>query len=295
MTRRQRLSVAAIATLLSAATGTWLGAVVHAADVSSAESIQVQIEPGDPSGPSGLAILAADDAGTAVQVLVPGAPEGTTAVIHPGTCDAVDPTLVGLVGEIGGSAQVQSVVPVSLGVLADGGHVIALHPGLDLATTIACGAIPAVEVQVPPLPLPSAPAVPAETVAPSAECQLVPEWIAVTERRLDRVQELIAAANKAAAGTDINAYLNSVAAYVGEVRIMAETMLGEAVPPLATEASQELLTALQTGVEAGELILQSFGTGDAQTYNAGVTKAQESNQSLIAVRTQVAELKARCP
>ena len=142
VTRRHRLLVAGMATLLWAATGTGFAAVAQAADAAAGETIQVQIEPADPSGPSGLAIMAAVEGGTAVQVLVPGAPEGTTAVIHPGSCDAVDPTLVGLVGEIEGSAQVQATVPVSLGELADGGHVIALHPGLDLATTIACGAIP---------------------------------------------------------------------------------------------------------------------------------------------------------
>ena len=226
VTRRHRLIVAGMATLLWAATGTGFAAVAQAADAAAGETIQVQIEPADPSGPSGLAIMAAVEGGTAVQVLVPGAPEGTTAVIHPGSCDAVDPTLVGLVGEIGGSAQVQATVPVSLGELADGGHVIALHPGLDLATTIACGAIPAAEVQVPPLPLPSAPAVPIETTGPSAECQLMPEWIGVTERRLDRVQELLDAANKSAAGSDLNAYLNSVVAYVVRCGIMVETMMG---------------------------------------------------------------------
>jgi hypothetical protein len=104
---------------------------------------RVTIDAVGSSGVSGLAILSATDAGTAVQVLAVGAPPDATAIIHAGSCAAIDPAPVGLLGNVGGTGVVQATLPLALTSLADGGHVIALHPGLDLASVLSCGVIPA--------------------------------------------------------------------------------------------------------------------------------------------------------
>ena len=106
--------------------------------------LRVPLIPTEPSGPEGLAILAAVEAATTVQVLAPDAPEGTIATIHPGTCALLGADVVGLVGELGATGQAQATIPVPLSSLTDGGHAVALHPGLDFTSTLACGAIPLV-------------------------------------------------------------------------------------------------------------------------------------------------------
>src|SRR5664279_4428953 len=45
-------------------------------------------------------------------VLAVGAPAGTTAVIHAGTCAAIDSTPVGLLGDVGAAGQISTVIPV---------------------------------------------------------------------------------------------------------------------------------------------------------------------------------------
>ena len=96
------------------------------------------------TGIAGLAVLMPRDSGTAANVLAVGAPAGTTAVIHAGTCAAIDPTPVGLLGDLGAAGQISTVVPVTYATIADGRHVVVFHPGLDLATALGCGQIPVV-------------------------------------------------------------------------------------------------------------------------------------------------------
>ena len=121
--------------------------------------VQVQVQAMGSTGVAGIALLAPAGDGTAVQVLVMGAPEGTSAVIHPGGCDVADATLVALLGDLGAGGQVQVTVPVPFETLADGGHVVAFHPGLDMTTLVGCGVIPAVAAP---------PDVPAASLAPPA-------------------------------------------------------------------------------------------------------------------------------
>src|SRR5690606_26582145 len=92
--------------------------------------------------------------GTDIQIIVAGAAPGTFAVVHRGTCDAIDPTPVALLGDISTTSQV--VVANAFEALADGAHVLALHQGLELATAIGCGVIPAV-AGVVTSPIPSEP------------------------------------------------------------------------------------------------------------------------------------------
>ncbi len=127
-----------------------LGAVAALPMAAAAQSvaelpgITLTIDPVGEAGISGLAILSPRQDGTAANVLAVGAPKGTTAVIHAGACDAIDPAPVGLLGDVGAAGQLSTMVPVSYGVVADGRHIVAFHPGLDLATTLGCGQIPAV-------------------------------------------------------------------------------------------------------------------------------------------------------
>ena len=97
-----------------------------------------------PKGLAGLAVLTPRDGGTAANVLAVGAPAGTTAVIHGGTCAAIDPAPVGLLGDVGAAGQLSTVVPVPYSMVVDGQHVVVFHPGLDLVTALGCGQIPLV-------------------------------------------------------------------------------------------------------------------------------------------------------
>lgn len=106
---------------------------------------QVVIEPVGADGVRGMALLSPmATGGTSVQLLVVGAPTDTFAVIHGGTCDAIDPTPVALLGDVSTTTQLTAATPFQT--LADGGHVLALHAGLDLTRAVGCGAIPATSV-----------------------------------------------------------------------------------------------------------------------------------------------------
>lgn len=106
-------------------------------------AVTVTIDAVGAGGLAGLAILAAaPTGGTSVQILVPGATSGTFAGVHAGTCDAIDPMLVALLGDVSTTAQTSTPNPFPG--LADGRHVLALHEGLDLTHSVGCGAIPAI-------------------------------------------------------------------------------------------------------------------------------------------------------
>jgi hypothetical protein len=116
---------------------------------SAQAPVQVQVKALGDAGVAGIALLTPSADGAAIQVLVVGAPARTTAVVHPGTCDAPDAVLVALLGDVGASGQIQATVPVPFETLTDGAHTIALHAGLDMSTPLGCGLIPAVVAPVP--------------------------------------------------------------------------------------------------------------------------------------------------
>jgi hypothetical protein len=139
MSRRRSWRV--VASLLAGA------CVLAASGVSPAyaqdpAAAQVVIEPVGTEGVSGLAIMSPAASGTSIQILVSGAPAETFAVIHAGTCDAIDPLPVALLDDVSRTSQVTVTNPFAM--LTDGRHVLALHAGLDLTTAVGCGAIPAV-------------------------------------------------------------------------------------------------------------------------------------------------------
>ncbi len=122
------------------------------AQSSGDQRVTVTIVAVGDTGLSGLAILTSDDAGTAANVLAVGAPAGTTAVVHAGTCAAIDPAPVGLLGDVSAAGQLSVVIPVPFSMVADGNHVVAFHPGLDLASTLGCGAVPLAATTATPGP-----------------------------------------------------------------------------------------------------------------------------------------------
>lgn len=290
--RTRPVLVAAL--LLSAfASGLPAGA---SAQTTTLPPIQVQLSAARATGPSGLAILSAADTGTAVQVLAQNAPDGTTATIHLGACASVG-DLVGLIGELSTTGQAQAIVPVGLGQVADGTHVVVLHAGLDLTTNLACGLIPLTDVGtvIPPL---SSPGAPLPSVAPpviGAGCEGMDVWLSATQARFDRIQVLTDAANRAAAGTDVQAYLSVVATNIGEIQAMLSLMQTEAVPAAAAAAQEQLAQALQAGMDGGTLVIQAFTESNADLYQQAVVKSQESTQALLKTKTMVGELRAKCP
>ena len=255
----------------------------------AASPLQVEVQAVGTGGVAGLALLAPSGSGTAVQVLVVGAPAGTTAVIHPGTCDAPDPTPVALLGDVSAGGQVQVSVPVAFETLADGGHLLAFHPGLDMTTLVGCGTIPtatllpgpedAAASAAPPIasgapPIASlAPPVsslapvaepvvppatqaplpmeePAPATTPDAACVGVPDWISSTEARLTRIDEALSDLNAIAGRYDLPAYLAGLASFEGELGTMATRQAEEPVPGLAGELNVKVVEGFTTYMDA---------------------------------------------
>ena len=90
-----------------------LGTSVSAVPAVAAEapaSVSVELAPVGPDGIGGLALLTSAEGGSTVQLLVVGAPAGTTAVVHAGDCAAIDPAPVGLLGDLA-DGQLQARPP----------------------------------------------------------------------------------------------------------------------------------------------------------------------------------------
>jgi hypothetical protein len=260
--------------------------------------LQVPLSAIEPSGPSGLAILAAAESATTVQVFVQDAPDGAIATIHPGTCAELGSDIVGLVGELGASGQAQATVPLPLSSLADGGHAVALHPGLDFTTTLACGAIPLVAALPPapeplpePDPEPEPPPGPPEPVV-DPECEGVPEWLAATRAWLD---ELTAGESELRRLTaDPAGYAAALGEQIGRVNVMIAEMRQAPVPAAAAAPHQQLVGAVESGIVAARQLIDSYATGDPTLYQQAVRTATAANAEVAQVRITVGELEARC-
>jgi hypothetical protein len=279
-------------------------------------------------GVAGLALLAPSGDGTAVQVLVVGAPAGTTAVIHPGGCDAPDPTPIALLGDVGAGGQVQVTVPVPFETLADGGHLLAFHPGLDLTTLVGCGAIPAATLPPVPVDPPASPALPiaseapplpslppaAELVVPLATeaslsteepapvatpdvaCAGVPDWISGTEARLARIDEGLSDLNAIAGRYDLPAYLAGLASLEGELGTMATSQADGPVPAPALELNARVVESITTFMDAARQIYDSLTVSvDLETYSRAVGRYEAATALLGEVRRDLGSLKGRCP
>lgn len=281
MIGRPSRSIVGVGVMIAALLSTALPVGVAAQEEPTSQSVQIEVAATTATGPSGLAVLTATEGGTGVQVMVPGAPESTVATIQPGTCASIGTELVGLLGQLGAGGQAQATVPLPISTLADGKHVIALHPGIDLGTTIACGVIPALALGV-------------EEPTLAGDCTGVPAWVTLATQRLDRGAEMSKAAD--AVDLDLNLYLNALASNIGEGQAMIEMMRVEQVPAAATEVHQQMLAALQLAVDSAQLFLDALMSGsDVSAYQEAMTKAKQAQEDLIKVRSAVAGLKAKCP
>ncbi len=165
--RHRRLLAALLPALLIG--GALPPGIALAQPAEDLEGVTLTLDPVGEEAVSGLAVLAPRGGDTAANVLAVGAPAGAMAVIHAGTCAAIDPTPVGLLGDVGTTGQLAATVPVAFASIADGAHVVAIHPGLDLSTTIACGAIPRAAAQ-------DATAAPGASSAPGATSFVSPTY-----------------------------------------------------------------------------------------------------------------------
>ncbi len=254
------------------------------AQEAARDPLLVQVQPVGETGLEGIALLAPTTGGTAVQLLVMGAPTGTSAVIHPGGCDVPDTTLVALLGDLGAGGQIQTTVPVAFETLTDGSHVVALHPGLDMTMSVGCGTIPAVSTEPDgPVASPAAPApqpveVPASQLpvpapappSPDPACLDVVPWVEATEDRFTRISEALSELNAIAGRYDLPAYLAGLASFEGEVGAMISQQAQGPVPSVAVEVNQRAIGDLRDvrGRRATDLRL-AHGRGRRQQLRSG--------------------------
>lgn len=286
----QAMGLLATAMVVVALSGLSLVQPARAAD----SPIQVPIAASVAGGPTGLVtLLPTADGGTTVQVVAQGAPDGASVAIHPGTCEAVGADLTGLVGNLSAAGQVASTIPVGIATLADGAHVIAIHPGLDVTRALACGAVPATAIDnvVPPLGGEGG----GQENPAQPGCDAVRAWITATTTRLDQLQKLQDDANRAGGGTDVQAYLSVVATNMGVLRSMVLELRAQALPPEAASLQEQLINALTTAFDSGDLLLRAFTDGDPTAYQDALAKGKAANDLVLKVRTGIGELGVKCP
>jgi hypothetical protein len=264
-----------------------------------APRIELDLVPTETGGQEGAAILTANEDGTSVQVFALGAEEGTTAVIHAGTCDAIGEELIGFIGQLLPTGVTTALVPIPLGTLADGAHVVTLHAGMEFSVPLACGLIPETPilgpapsatpaVTAPPTPAPTPTAPPVDTA-----CLGITEWAAVAKAQLDRYDELEAELGRQSA--NFNAYMATLAATLGELGVMVEELRFMTVPSAAAEAHATLVDGLEVTLEGGQLLSEAFLSGDMGLYQQSTNVLKDAQEKRLKARTQIGELEGRCP
>lgn len=309
---RRSAAIALWCVLLAAFAGH--GAVAQEA---ARDPLLVRVQPVGETGLEGIALLAPTTGGTSVQLLVMGAPTGTSAVIHLGGCDVPFTTLVALLGDLGASGQIQTTVPVAFETLTDGSHVVALHPGLDMTTSLGCGMIPAVTAEaVGPVDSPAAPAPqpvgdpasPRPVEAPASElplpapvpsqdpaCLDVVPWIEATEDRFTRISEALAELNAVAGRYDLPAYLAGLASFEGEVGAMISQQVQGPVPSAAVDVNQRAIETYETYRDAARQIYDSLTVAvDVNSYARAMGRYEEAVRLAGEVQRSIGELKGRC-
>jgi len=141
--KRPRALLTVLLGLALTTTG-WLSVSPAAAQDEAGESVLVTLAELDGSGVSGTATLTASGAQTGVTVQVAGASGVHPAHIHPGTCEAHDPTPAFPLTSVDASGGSNSTIGAALADLLTGGYVVDLHlSALELGTYVTCGPIPA--------------------------------------------------------------------------------------------------------------------------------------------------------
>jgi hypothetical protein len=120
----------------------------------------------------------------------------------------------------------------------------------------------------------------------------VPEWVTGIKAHLARLGELDAELARQSVSAD---YLATLASNIGQVQAIIIGMENEQLPPAAEAAQQQLIGALQLGIQAAIDITTSFNTSDPTLYQQAIAKANEANAEIVKVRTAVGQLEGRCP
>jgi hypothetical protein len=256
------------------------------------------IEPVGASAVTGLAVLTPRDADTTANVLTVGAPAGAIAVIHAGTCEAIDPLPVGLLGDVGTTGQLAATVPVSFATIANGSHVLVVHPGLDLATAIACGAIPRIDAPAATMPPTAAPTTipttpPTAAPTPDTACAGVDTWVAATLARFDSLKQMSDDLTTTM-NAGIAAYAQALAANAVAVQQLQIDQGAAEVPASAADAQAAVIRMLQKLAEAYDLVAQAYTSGNTGVLQQGLSAASEAQGLGTAARTAIRGVATPC-
>lgn len=264
--------------------------------------VTLELAPVGDATVTGLAVLTRRDADTAANVLAIGAPAGAMAVIHAGTCDAIDPLPVGLLGDVGTTGQLAATVPIPFAVIADGTHVLAFHPGLDLATAIACGAIPRSAgagasagpgASGHPVPTTAPTAAPVPSPTADAACEGMDTWVADTLARYATLKS-IATDLGVVANAGMDAYARALAQASVTVQQVIIDQQRAAVPDAAREVQADIIKAYQKLVEAYDLMAQAYATSDTGLLQQGLSAASEAQATATAASAAMRRVATPC-
>jgi hypothetical protein len=307
LVRRRLLAVLSIAPLVLGILAPTFAVAQSPAPPSGAT---LTIEPVGASAVTGLAVLTPRDADTTANVLTVGAPAGAIAVIHAGTCEAIDPLPVGLLGDVGTTGQLAATVPVSFATIANGSHVLVVHPGLDLATAIACGAIPRIDAPAATMPptaaptmIPTTPPTAAPTMIPTTPptaaptpdtaCAGVDTWVAATLARFDSLKQMSDDLTTTM-NAGIAAYAQALAANAVAVQQLQIDQGAAEVPASAADAQAAVIRMLQKLAEAYDLMAQAYTSGNTGVLQQGLSAASEAQGLGTAARTAIRGVATPC-
>jgi hypothetical protein len=190
--------------------------------------------------------------------------------------------------------------------VADGVHVIVLHPGLDLATTLGCGTIPTASVLAPvaataspytasPVPVAMPSAVIAASPQAESACIGVIEWAEATNARLDELDALADDANEVAGRFDLPAYVAAIEAFAVAVQAASAAQASQAVPDPAAAANGQVLVAYGRLLESASLFQRYYTVEMSFDTYALATSTYEEALGLVAgVRRETGRLIGGC-
>jgi hypothetical protein len=296
LVRRRLLAVLSLAPLVL---GALAPALAVAQSPAPAAGATLALEPIGTSTVTGLAVLTPRDADTAANLLTVGAPSGAIAVIHAGGCASIDPVPVGLLGDVGTTGQLAATVPVSFATIADGAHVLVIHPGLDLATALACGAIPRTDAPLASVAPSAATSSVLPTLAPTsaptadAACDGMDTWVAATLARFDAVKQMSDDLTTTM-NAGMAAYAQALAANALAAQRLQIDQQGYAVPASARDAQAVVIRMLQKVAEAYDLMAQAYTSGNTSVLQQGLAAASEAQGLATAARTAIRSVATPC-
>lgn len=147
-----------------------------------------------------------------------------------------------------------------------------------------------------PAPQPSpGPATPAPPPTDDPVCLGAAEWVTRTSERLDRIDALMAEADKIAGRMDLAGYTAAVASLEGQLYDMIARQTQESVPLIAVEANARVVSAYEVLADGANQLLDAFAIGtDLAAYNRAVARVQEAVELMTEVRRDIGRIKGRC-